>query len=382
MKPITRHLLPLASAIALATAAYAQEPEFVRPEPVSQEGKFVPGYGSEGIVKARFTVKADGSVDDLTMHGFLTNQFLNATLQQTVSNWTFKPGTVNGEPVDFYNQEHMFAIRFYPDLPMPAMGPGAGGRGRGGPAPAAGAEGAPEPVDLTQRPLPVLALSQEVKDAVDEISVLVSEMDYDKAMREITKLMRTGLRTVFDYSLAYELKASVHMAMDEPFEALEASKLATLNAISPQGEVVYFLDDNVLLSALSKRFLLAATLRQNGLAWETYEEMLNKFDIPEEDNIHAVAQAVKVQLDSPEPLGMLAKITENKLWTHKPVRRIFTVTDVDGRLNQINARCERRNLELEYQDGVDWTLPASLGNCELDFVGRDGTTFTLYEFAE
>lgn len=379
MKTTRWQLLPIASAIALASVVHAQEPQFVRPEPVSQEGKFVPGFGNEGIVKARFTVKADGSVDDVTMSSYLSNQFLNNMLQQTVSNWTFKPGTVNGEPVDFFNQEHTFAVRFYPDIPMPAMGPGAGGRGRGASAPA---EEAAEPVDLTQRPLPTLALSQDVKDAVDEISVLVADMEYDKAMREIDKLMRNGLRTVFDFGLAYELKTSVHMARDEPFEALEASKLATLHAISPQGEIAYFLDDTVLLGALTKRLLLAATLRQNALAWETYEALNAKFDIAEGDNIHTVAQAVRAQLDSPDPYGMLAKISDNKQWTHTPTRRIFTVTDVDGRLNQINARCERSNLELDYQDGVDWTLPASLGNCELDFVGRDGTTFTLYEFAE
>ena len=31
---------------------------------------------------------------------------------------------------------------------------------------------------------------------------------------------------------------------------------------------------------------------------------------------------------------------------------------------------------------VDWTLPASLGKCSLDFAGDDGTTFTIYEFKE
>lgn len=382
MRLALKRLVPLASALALAggVAAQSADTDLVRPVPLSQPGKFTPGFGSESIVKARFTVKADGSVDDVKLETYLGNTFVGNMLQQTLKNWTFTPGTAGGKPVDFHNQEHTFAIRFYPDLQMGGMGGPGGGRGRGGPPPGAGGA-APQPPDLTQLPLPQLALSPKVKDAIEKITNQVAAGDGDKALKEINKLMRSDMRTVFDFALLHELKASAHMAEEEYFDALEASKLATLSAESPQGETVYFLDDSVLIGALSRRILLAARVRQNADAWETYQALSSRFTVPQDDPIYKVGQGVKELLDSPEPLPLLARITDDT-WTYKPARRIFTVADVKGKLNRIDARCERNTLKLEYQAGVDWTLPDSLGACELDFVGRKGTTFTMYEFVE
>src|SRR5690606_33661382 len=101
----------------------------------------------------------------------------------------------------------------------------------------------------------------------------------------------------------------------------------------------------------------------------------------QDDPIRAQAQEFQAALDSPEPAVLLAKIVEDQ-WSYQAARRIFTVTDVDGRLSRINVRCELGNVELKYEEGVDWTLPESLGACTLDFIGRDDTTFTVYEFAE
>lgn len=383
MKFALIRLVPLASALAMAGGVSAQstDTDLVRPVPLTQPGKFSPGFGSESIVKARFTVKADGSVDNVKLETHLGNQFVGNMLEQTLKSWTFTPGTSGGKPVDFHNQEHTFAIRFYPDIQMPGMGGPGGGRGRGGPPPGAGGGEAPQPPDLTQMPLPPLALSPKVKDAIEKITTQVAAGEGDKALKEINKLMRSDMRTVFDFALLHELKASAHMVEEDFFEALAASRLATLSAESPQGETVFFLDDSVLIGALSRRVLLAARVRQNADAWEAYQALASRFTIPQDDPIYKVGQGVKEVLDSPEPMPLLARIID-EVWTYKPARRIFTVAEVQGKLNRIDARCERNTLKLEYQANVDWTLPDSLGACELDFVGRKGTTFTVYEFVE
>jgi hypothetical protein len=200
-------------------------------------------------------------------------------------------------------------------------------------------------------------------------------------LKETDKIMRRGLRTVMDYALMNEMKTSVLMAMNLPFPALEASKEATISSINARGEQEFYLTDDILKAALYKRFLLAMLVNQNKLAWDTYELLQSRYPMEPTDKIHEQAKAVKANLDSPEPLGLLAQITEDK-WSYAPARRIFTVTNVEGKLKQITARCDRRDLELEYQPDVDWTLPASLGNCVLDFEGSDDTKFTVYEFAE
>ena len=47
---------------AFSSASFSQE--LTPPEPVSMEGRFIPAFDGEAIVKASFTVKADGTVDD------------------------------------------------------------------------------------------------------------------------------------------------------------------------------------------------------------------------------------------------------------------------------------------------------------------------------
>jgi len=349
----------------------------VAPEPIRQDGRFNPAFGDEGLVKVRYTVKANGTTDDIELTGYLSNQFLTPMLRQTVKDWTFKPGTVNGTAADFYNQEYVFALRINPNAPAMPFGPGGPGRGGRGAPPA----DAPPPVDFSTIPPAPLALSQEAKETVDLIYATFAEKDYDKAYKEVTKLLRNQAHTVFDYSLAQELKSSILLTQNEYFEALEASNLATMHTLTAQGDVQYFLEDSLLENALRRKILLAASLRQNALVWSTYETLTSRFDVPADDGIHEQAKAIRATLDSPEPLPLLAKITD-KQWTYAPSRRIFTVTDVKGKLDHIDARCERRNLKLDYQEGVDWTLPESLGACQLNFVGKNDTQFTVYEFNE
>lgn len=373
-------LVPSVAAVVLAAPVLAQDAGLVSPQPLQQDGRFMPGVGNEAIVKARFTVKADGTTDDVEIISYLSNRALDTQLHDTVSAWTFEPGTANGEAVDFHNQEWVFALRVDPNAPPPA--PEQRGRRGAAAQEAASAEATAAVVEAGNgEPIP-LALSSEVKTAVDEISALVAANDLNKALREADKLLRDDIHTVFDYSLAQELRASILMAQEQPFAALEASGLSTLYAYNPQGGVEYFLTDEILAGALRKKFLLAASVSQNALAWDTYQTMQSQLELAADDQIHQQAQAAKAKLDSPEPLGMIAKITADKQWTHKPSRRIFTVADVDGKLDRINARCQRRSFVLEYQEDVDWTLPASFGSCELDFVGRNGTQFTVYEFLE
>ena len=386
MRPLQKLLISILATPAMLGVTIlpaAAQTSLVAPQPLTQNGKFMPAFGSEAIVHSRYTVRADGSVSDIKFPGgFGSNTFLQNTLKQNMSTWTFTPGTANGEAVDFYNQEYTFVLRLDPNAP-PRMGPPPGGGRRGAPpaAPAEGTEAATPTVDFSTLPPPPHSLSVKVKDAIDTITVLVGTQDYDKALKEIDKLERRELRSVFDYSLVQEIKSGIYMAKQDPLKALEASQLATQSTEGPQGTRIWFLPDELLENALRSRFLLAATLRQNGLAWETYTTLDGKFDLPADDQIHALAQSLKAQLDAPEPLGMLAGIND-KVWTHTPTRRIFTVTDVDGKLSKITARCERSTLELKYQKDVDWTLPEPLGACSLDFEGKKGTQFTLYEFAE
>ena len=387
---LARAVITLTLNACVGTAVLAQTShEFVAPTPLKQDGRFMPGFGSESIVRVRYTVKADGTTDDVELLGPMGNQFLDQMLTRNIAAWTFTPGTFDGAPADFHNQEIVLAFRVDPNAPPMAMG-GPGGRGpssgsRSGPPPKAPAtppaDAAPVFVDPALRPPIPLGLSPAVKEQVDAISALLAAKDYKKALSEIDKTLRRDVGTVFDYALLHDLKTTALMATNEAFAALEASKLSTLSSINARGEEEFFLTDDVLRSALYKRTVLAMLVSQNQLALDSYQLLQKREPMPADDKIHEQIKTVIAALESPEPRALRAQIVEDR-WTFTPARRIFTVANVEGKLDRINARCQRRDLELEYQQDVDWTLPATLGSCVLDFEGRDGTTFVVYEFAE
>lgn len=63
-----------------------------------------------------------------------------------------------------------------------------------------------------------------------------------------------------------------------------------------------------------------------------------------------------------------------------PVRRSFTVANVEGEISAVDFRCDRRVLRLAYQAGNEWQIPASWGDCALRFLGSEGATFAVIEF--
>lgn len=376
-------------AMSLALAQAPAAPVLVAPEATAQPGRFMPGFGNEGLIKVRYTVKADGSVGDVEVTGYLTNQFLVNTIKQNVFKWTFKPGTADGKPIDFLNQEYMWMSRIDPNAPPPGP-PGRGGPpggrqggGQGGPPgaggpPPGGAPGAGGP-PVNLEPIP-LALSQQGKKALDAINPLVTNKEYDKALDSLNDMAQKDVHTVLDYAMAHQLMGTILMTQNKYHEALAELELATLNSLDAKGEPAFMLEDKILEQVLKEKLLLAVTLRHNAEAMETYAMLQKKGMLTADDKIHEQIRAAKALMDSPEPLALLAKLTDKRGMTHPLSRRVFTVADVKGgKLEKITARCDRRTMELKYQADVDWNMPASFGKCTLEIAGDVGTQFTLYE---
>ena len=371
-------ICPIIFSAAFSFASFSQE--LTPPEPINMNGRYMPAISGESIAKASFTVKADGTVDDLELEEiFWGSQLIRNTLRTTVSEWTFKPATVNGEAVDYYNKDYLFALRINPNAPVLQIGPGGRGENRNEESPS---ESNDEPQFGPAAMEPIqLILTPDVKDAIDEMTAYTTALDYRRALRVVNNSLRQDAVTVFDFALLQDMKTTILMEQDETYAALESAKLSTMKAINPREEEYYFLPDQILDGALRKKLLLSASLRQHALALATYKEMQNRFDLANDDQMSELAATSQAALDSTEPLPLLAKIIEDE-WSFEPSRRIFTVNNVEGRLNKILLRCERRTLELDYEENVDWTLPDSYGKCELAFSGRDNTTFVVYQFSE
>ncbi len=336
-----------AFALSASLQALAQQPAapvaLVKPVPQSQEGLFMPGFGNEGVITARYTVKADGSTADIEIVGGFSNPFYDNAIKEAIANWKFTPGTVDGEPRDFFNQEQTFSRRVSEQL----------------------------------------AISEAVQKEIEPIRVAINAKDYATARDTINRLLTSEVHSVLDYALMNDMLATVELGLEDPFAALEANKRATQSAVNMEGVRQYMLTPELLQSSLKRQLVLAATVRQQGEVLRTWQELDALFDLPADDPVMQWVETARQQLAAPDQLAELGKIVADKHFVHVPAHRIFTVADVrEGSLDKVVAHCERRTLELDYQEGVDWTLPAGFGDCKLDIVGDNGTLFTVYEFAQ
>ena len=70
----------------------------------------------------------------------------------------------------------------------------------------------------------------------------------------------------------------------------------------------------------------------------------------------------------------------HKPWTQGLTSRTFTLAHVYGEIRSVDVECAERKARLQYEIGVEWSIPGAWGACTLiDDAPRD-TTFARYEF--
>jgi len=67
----------------------------------------------------------------------------------------------------------------------------------------------------------------------------------------------------------------------------------------------------------------------------------------------------------------------NNSWNFTPVRDDFTFTNISGRLESIEMRCDHKRFESAVSDLVEWHIPEDWGTCHVQVYGDPGTTFDV-----
>lgn len=70
------------------------------------------------------------------------------------------------------------------------------------------------------------------------------------------------------------------------------------------------------------------------------------------------------------------------VWAHRPSRRHFTIENIDGNVERLEARCDNDRLIATVDLEAAWTLPADWGDCEVFVFGDEGAKFAFIESSE
>jgi len=67
-------------------------------------------------------------------------------------------------------------------------------------------------------------------------------------------------------------------------------------------------------------------------------------------------------------------------WSHPLTQTTFTISNVAGEVRNLDLTCAQGERPIQYQDGVDWTVPPGWTDCTLVVGAAPATMFNFYEF--
>lgn len=326
------------SLVALADTAGAQSAA-TAPQPRSQPQPPLPinrsGAPVEGWAVVRYSVLKDGTTDEVRVIEAAPEGIDTRPTAQVVERWTFSPATENGEAVDWHNGEDVVVFRSDDDSPTTSR-------------------------DFQAR-----------YDAIRTILESEPPIDFAAAMAMSDALVEQSATKLEQLGLALAQRTIIAFGMENWQEAYETIRLVT----DPR---VPALSSEDLLVGLQLRLQLADTLGRLYDAKETHDRFAAALQPNQQDPFTQMAQALDAKL-AEDTLEVAGRIDEEP-WRISADRRIFTIAGVEGSIDEVDVECDFRKTTLDFQEEVEWQLPASWGDCELFVVGEPGTTFRFFHF--
>ncbi len=97
------------------------------------------------------------------------------------------------------------------------------------------------------------------------------------------------------------------------------------------------------------------------------------------ERIQALVESDQLLFQAAEIGSIASCATCASRWRYKPLRRTIEITDIDGKLENLEVRCEWQRYVDQARGGIAWTIPDSWGECSVVVYGETGSTFKLVE---
>jgi hypothetical protein len=304
------------------------------------------GTPTEGWAVVRYWVLEDGTtasvrVVDSVPPGADPNSTIAAVRQ-----WTFRPGTKDGEPIDWINNEAI--VVFQP---------------------------------RTEDSEPSSAFRDRYTEIFETIQAQIATVDGPDAddavkayedMRDANlELLREHTTRLEDIALGLSQAMFINIYSQDAHKAYEFARRAT----DPRNDL---LEGEDLRAALQQRLQLEATLGRIRDALITFDRIDAGYGPDETNPAAEFAERLRNRVENDEILKALGYVDERP-WRIDASRKIFTVGEIDGAIDSIDAECDVARIRLDYQADVDWRLPESLGACTYFVNAEPGTSFSFFE---
>ncbi|MEO8307671.1 MAG: hypothetical protein ABI616_06480 [Pseudomonadota bacterium] len=309
------------------------------------------GPPRDRIMVLDLTIKQDGKVGDVDVVSGFFDDVYKARALPAVRGIQFAPATLNGAPVEFHGYRFVLASR----------------------------------ATFTTSTHPGFESNYQ------KVTALTNAGDFAAAEALVQEQIKNRITTVFEYAFLNETLIPIYVKLQRPYDALRASRIATLKSGFQQTEYFtgshiqandpnwpYFLPKELLVDALRKRFALAMSLERFGEAGAAYRELTSLQPLADDDPISVLASNLEKRRRSPQPMTVHGKI-EHGEWEFSPTRRAISVEASPATaIHSVDVNCnlhrETRNFET-----AKWTLPPPWGACTLLFHGDENADIVVTE---
>jgi TonB family protein len=329
-----------------------------------------PPITREALVNVNVSVNPNGKVRNVdVLDGSFTDTAINRLVENAVEDITFSPATQGGNPVRYDNLPLQVLLRgSNPPSTTAALGEGLG------------------------------KLAEQVQGA-----------DYRGAERQVDTLLSRNSRTLFEMALLKDQLAGVYSNANRNPEALAASRIATarspaVKAADAPAEAIFpdsFLPPEMYMDALRRHLVLAILTNQNGETLQVFDRLKEAAaaagNAEVVDTIQPQIDQLQARLAAADPIGIAVNLVDNGAWTYTmSPRRSYGVMALDADNNgsiddketkavnvqTIDISCgDSGTRRLPFQNDSEWSIPASWGQCDMTFRGKEGSQFLLIEYA-
>lgn len=300
------------------------------PQPTNAQGEPV-----EGWISLRYTVRDDGTPTDIRAIDVMPPSIDPAATIEAVGNWTFSPGTRDGEAIDWFNNETIVVFNSE-DVPS-------------------------EP-------------SQAFVDGYQAIVGMIQEKNFDAAIPLSRKLIDEQAKRLEDIGVALAQSAFVYFGNGDFHAALHPIQQAS----DPR---VPLLGGDDLFGALQIRMQVEQALGRSAEALQTYER-LNTALGPNADDLGptfvTIGEKLRDAVANAQYLPVAARV-DDRPWRIDAERRFFYIEDIEGEIQTIDAECDTRKISLAFNPEDNYGLPDSFGDCVVFVHGDPGTEFTFVQ---
>ncbi len=299
------------------------------------------GRGQQGWVQLSYVVTADGEIVDPVVENSSGSHAFEKEALRTVKRWAYEPATWDGVPVQQCRTKVMitFALegagtgvtkKFYRRYKKidKAIGNGE------------------------------LAKAQKmVDDAVDDLNLSLSETAW-----------------------LWTARARLAGLNGDKAAQLSALRKATRN----NGKWV---DEKLYPNLLLLRTALEMEKGHLSEALSTHDKLVKtQLDNPMLEKLDPLVSKVREVVASETVLSIPARIGEKEdckdcatNWHYDPLRRKFSIANVNGSLRDIEFRCAWQRVVDKVREDYTWEVPEDAGDCSIIVFGEPGTTFNLLE---